>query len=135
VTLVVDASVAVCWYLPQPLSGAATEILRAEEPLVAPWLLQIELAAVLVRAVRRGELASREAVRITDELLPRAVELIPAPPPIAAVLEIAALHGGSVWDAAYIATASTVQASLVTAYPQQAAAARAAGVLTRLLGG
>lgn len=134
-TLVVDAGVAACWYLPHPLSPAASELLAGGEPLVAPALLQLELAAVLLRATRRGEITTRDAVRVTGELLPRALSLLPDPPPIAAVLEIATLHGGSAWDAAYIATALGAKAGLVTAYPQQAAAARAAGVSVRLLGG
>jgi predicted nucleic acid-binding protein len=136
VSLVVDAGVATAWYLPHSVSEAASAVLREPEPLIAPALLQLELAAVLLRAVRRGELAARDAVRITEELLPQAVGLVPAPPSIAAVLEVATLHGGSVWDAAYIATALDAGACLVTAYPQQAAAARAAGVReVRLLGG
>jgi predicted nucleic acid-binding protein len=134
VTLVVDASVAVCWYLPQPLSGPATEILRAEEPLVAPGLLQLELASVLLRAVRRGELTAREAALVTEELLPRAIGLVPAWPPVENVLGLATLHGGSVYDAVYVVTALGLRAGLVTAHPQQAAIARAAGVEARLLG-
>jgi predicted nucleic acid-binding protein len=134
-TLVVDASVAVCWYLPQPLSGAATEILEtSSEPLVAPGLLQLELASVLLRAVRRGELTAREAMLVTEELLPRAIGLVPAWPPVETVLELATLHGGSVYDAVYVITARGLQAGLVTAHPQQAAIARAAGVEARLLG-
>jgi predicted nucleic acid-binding protein len=133
-TLVVDASVAACWYLPQPLSTAATEILRAEEPLVAPGLLQLELASVLLRAVRRGELTAREAALVTEELLPRAVGLVPAWPPVENVLGLAVLHGGSVYDAVYVVTALGLRAGLVTAHPQQAAIARAAGVEARLLG-
>jgi predicted nucleic acid-binding protein len=134
VSLVVDASVAICWYLPQPLSGAAAEILRAPEPLVAPGLLQLELASVLLRAVRRGELTAREATLVTEELLPQALGLVPAWPPVGSVLELATLHGGSVYDAVYVATALGLQAGLVTAHPQQAAIARAAGVEARLLG-
>jgi predicted nucleic acid-binding protein len=133
-TLVVDASVAVCWYLPQPLSGAATEILETPEPLVAPGLLQLELASVLLRAVRRGELTAREAMLVTEELLPRAVGLVPVWPPVETVLELATLHGGSVYDAVYVVTARGLQAGLVTAHPQQAAIARAAGVEARLIG-
>jgi predicted nucleic acid-binding protein len=133
VTLVVDASVAVCWYLPHPSSERATELLQGAGPLLAPGLLQLELASVLLRAVRRGELTAREAERVTGELLPRAVTLVAAPPPATTVLAIATLHGGTVWDAVYVATAIGHHAALVTAHPPLAALARAAGVEARLL--
>lgn len=133
-TLVVDASVAVCWYLPDPSSERATALLQGAEPLIAPGLLQMEIASVLLRAVRRGELTAREAARVTGELLPRAITLVPDWPPATVVLATATLHGGTVWDAVYVATAISHHASLVTAHPPLVAMARASGVDARLLG-
>jgi predicted nucleic acid-binding protein len=133
-SLVVDASVAVCWYLPHPASERATALLRGTGPLIAPAQLQLELASVLLRAVRRGELTAREAERVIGELLPRALTLVPDWPPATAVLATATLHGGTVWDAVYVATAIENHAGLVTAHPPLVATARAAGVEAHLLG-
>ncbi len=132
-TVVVDASVAVCWYLPHPTSERATALLQGGGRLIAPALLQLELASVFLRMVRRGELTAREAQRVTGDLLPRAVTLVADWPPATAVLATATLHGGTVWDAVYVATAIGHHAGLITAHSPLVAMARAAGVEARLL--
>ena len=57
--LVIDASIAVKWVVPEPDCDRA-EALR-DHPLVAPDLLFAECANVLWKKVRRGELSKDEA--------------------------------------------------------------------------
>ena len=58
--LVIDASVAVKWVVPEPGSGHA-EIL-IDHGLVAPDLIYAECANVFWKKVRRGELTENEAI-------------------------------------------------------------------------
>jgi len=60
-TLVVDASVAVKWFLPEPDAEPAVALLRAGHRLIAPDLLWIEVASVLWKVVRRGSLTAGPA--------------------------------------------------------------------------
>jgi predicted nucleic acid-binding protein len=54
--LVVDASVAAKWYLPEEDSETALAVLGSGVPLHAPSLLQIELANAFWRHVQRGDI-------------------------------------------------------------------------------
>jgi predicted nucleic acid-binding protein len=55
---VVDASVAVKWYLPEPESDAAGRLLDPEHDLIAPDLLFAEVGNALWKRWRRGEIGS-----------------------------------------------------------------------------
>ena len=66
-TAVVDASVAVEYLLRTPLGEKLAPQLE-NETLVAPELLDVEVLAVLRRAVRRGELSSERAHDALEDL-------------------------------------------------------------------
>ena len=57
--LVVDASIAVKWVVPEPRSDQATALL--DHTLVAPDLFFAECANVLWKKLRRGDLTEEEA--------------------------------------------------------------------------
>jgi predicted nucleic acid-binding protein len=48
--IVVDASVAALWFLPQALSDQAGELLSSAEELVGPPLLRLEVESAVPRA-------------------------------------------------------------------------------------
>jgi predicted nucleic acid-binding protein len=48
---VVDASVAVKWYFPEPGAEAAESVGLGSEELVAPALIRVEVAAAITRKV------------------------------------------------------------------------------------
>ena len=54
--LVVDASVAVKWFLPEAQSDAARALLGSGHDLIAPELVYAELGIALVKRVRKGEI-------------------------------------------------------------------------------
>jgi len=75
-TLVVDASVAIKWFAPEPLAEAAAE-LRREPELVAPDFLLVEIANVFWKRMRRGgaDLAgSLSDLRLLQAGVPELVE-------------------------------------------------------------
>lgn len=59
--IVLDASVAAKVYIDEPGSDEAIALLTGREKLLAPALIRIEVAAALLRRVRKGELAAAEA--------------------------------------------------------------------------
>ena len=117
---VIDASVAVKWYIPEPLSDAATsylELYRQEKAsLLAPELLIAEVGSVLWKKVRQKELAARDARQIASILVNHCpLSLIPASELMPAALELAIKLNLTVYDSLYLALAVSAEVSLVTA--------------------
>lgn len=117
---VIDASIAVKWYIPEPLSNDATsylELYRQEKTsLLAPELLITEVGIVLWRKVRQNELTARDAGHIASILGNHCpLSLIPASELLPAALELAIKLNLTVYDSLYLALAVSVEAPLVTA--------------------
>jgi predicted nucleic acid-binding protein len=58
--IVVDASVAVKWFVPEPDEAAARAVLDDPRTLLAPTLARIEVAAALVKKAQRKEIPPEE---------------------------------------------------------------------------
>lgn len=141
--LVVDASVAAKWYVPEVLSEEAVRLLeagvRGEVRLIAPSLLLPELGNVLWRRHRRGDI-SRERVREAWAALEAApLSFIEMGPLMPAALEVALACGCTVYDGLYVALAEARRdedATLLTA--DRKLVTRLAGTpfagITRMLG-
>ncbi len=114
---VVDASVAVAWYLPEAFSEAArsyrTRFLEGEVRLLVPSLHYWEFGNVLRTYIRRRELDAGLAREVFDLHLEASLET--AEPARAAVLATALELDATVYDAVYIALARSAQATLLTA--------------------
>ncbi len=63
-SLYVDTSVLVAFYVPEPLSGEAEDALRDRGPPVVSDLTDVELFSVLARKVRGNELSTVDAARV-----------------------------------------------------------------------
>jgi predicted nucleic acid-binding protein len=114
-TLVVDASVALKWYLDEPLSEDARAILVSDEMLVAPELIVAEVANAAWRRLNKGDIALAQAKGILTELPTAFLALVPETGLAIRALEIAAELAHPVHDAFYIATSERWNAPLVTA--------------------
>ncbi|MBX6377531.1 MAG: type II toxin-antitoxin system VapC family toxin [Clostridia bacterium] len=126
--IVVDASVAAKWYVPESGSDRAAVVLSSVERRVAPDLLAVELASVLWKKARRGELEKAEAKEILDAFLASGpVELLPFLPYLSAATDLALAAGCTVYDGLYIAVAVAVEGRLVTADARLAELAGRAG--------
>lgn len=117
--IVVDASVAVKWLLPEPGSEAAMELLRGRDILVAPELIRVEVASAVTRRFRRGELSaddSKEVVRLWMDVLKEGVVQVQANLDDlreAANLAVDLRH--PIYDCIYLAVARRNAARLITA--------------------
>jgi predicted nucleic acid-binding protein len=116
-SFVLDASVAVAWYLPETYSKAAKQwqnrLLEGQIRLVVPSLHYWEVANVLRTYVRRGELEAPLASEIYDLHLEAPLEL--AEPERARVLETALEYDATAYDAVYIALGELLEIPLLTA--------------------
>jgi predicted nucleic acid-binding protein len=114
--LVVDASVAVKWYVPEIDSEKASALLVTEDRLIAPDLLVAEFGNILWKKVGRGELTVQEVEGIVDAFVstgpiiahPSHLLLRPA-------VDIAITFQRTVYDALYLALAVAEQGRLITA--------------------
>jgi predicted nucleic acid-binding protein len=114
VSLVVDASVAVKWLVPEARSDAAERVLAATDDLLAPDLLRVEATNTLWKKVQRGELTTREAGEVLAVLRTLRLELRPTDPLLGRALMLAAMLEHPVYDCVYLALAEELRARLVT---------------------
>ena len=114
--LVIDTSVAVKWYIPEPGSAHAAALRQAGKELVSPDLLVAEFGNVLWKKVRRGELDRIEAHEIADAFVRACpLRLWPSLPYTPLALDLALRFERSVYDALYLAVAVAHDGAYVTA--------------------
>ncbi|MCC6908599.1 MAG: type II toxin-antitoxin system VapC family toxin [Phycisphaerales bacterium] len=114
-TLVVDASVAAKWFLPEAGSREASALLHSAHRLIAPDLLWIEVAAVAWKAARRGGLSADEARQIAADCATFPVEIFESLPLLPRAVAIAAAADRTVYDCVYVALAERERARMITA--------------------
>ncbi len=78
-TLVVDASVALKWFVSEPGTDAAATLLAGPEPLIAPQLVVGEICNATWKLWRRGALAAVQAQRIASRIARTYDRLVPMP--------------------------------------------------------
>jgi predicted nucleic acid-binding protein len=119
---VVDANVAVKWFLPEVhdiharrLLAPETQLLAPETQLLAPDLLFPEVGNILWKRVRSGQITETEADTVLQALGALPLLISPSWPLVAAALAIACPTDRSVYDSLYLALAVQESAPLVTA--------------------
>lgn len=112
--IVIDASVAVKWFVPEAGSQEAEAVLVGHEPRAAPEHLAVEVGQALLRHWRGGGV-TRDHCRLAMEQVPRYVRLFSTEALAVEALDIAAAVGCSVYDALYLAAAERWDCTVVTA--------------------
>jgi predicted nucleic acid-binding protein len=112
---VVEASVAIKWYLPEIHSEAARRLLKGSWTLLAPDLLFSECGNVLWKKARLGEIDEQEAAIILSALGKQPLRIAPSWPLAHSALEIALQTQRTVYDSLYLALAVREQSVLITA--------------------
>lgn len=111
-TLVVDASTVVAALLDVGPDGAWAEELMAGGALVAPRLMQVEVASTLRRAALAGAVSHDVASLAHRDMLDLRVDLMPYEPFAERVWQLR--HGVTSYDAWYVAVAEAFGAPLAT---------------------
>jgi predicted nucleic acid-binding protein len=113
--LVVDASVAIQWYLREQFTVAALNALRDDISIHAPELLVAEFGNVLWKKVRAGDINRSEADTISDAFLRRRIHFHPLRTILAKALENAIDSSIPVYDWIYVVLADSLDCRFVTA--------------------
>ena len=120
--VVVDASVAVKWFLPengQPLVSQALALLdtydREEVRFVVPDLFYVETASAIWKAVRAGRVSRAFGDQALALLTQRKFTTVPSLKLLDKAFQIAADHGRTVYDSLYVALAVQTNSQLITA--------------------
>jgi len=114
-TLVIDASAAIKWFINEPLHDHARRLLEGGESLHAPDLLLAEIGNIAWKKVIRGEIDEEQAQKITQSLRELPITLQSSDELINRALQIALSIKHPVYDCLYIACAEALGGTLVTA--------------------
>jgi predicted nucleic acid-binding protein len=112
--LVVDASVAVKWVIPEPDSDLALRMILRDD-LVAPDLLRLEVASALWKLAQRGKISLERVQSCWDVFNGVPVALQQASGLVEAALDLAIRHEITVYDGTYLALALALDCPVVTA--------------------
>ena len=112
---VVDASVAVKWFVPEVHSLEAAALLDPTHTLYAPDLLFAEVGNTLWKKTRRRELRPAEARVVLRGLASVPLGITPTRDLVSGALDLALHVGCTAYDAMYLALAMHHDCRLVTA--------------------
>jgi predicted nucleic acid-binding protein len=120
--VVVDASVAAKWFLPEDPEALVSEALalldkydREEVQFVVPDLFYVETASAIWKAVRAGRVSRAFGDQALDLLTQREFPTVPSLKLLDNAFEIATAYGRTVYDSLYVALAMQTNAQLITA--------------------
>lgn len=131
--VVVDASVAIKWFVPEIRSDAAVQLLERSVEFLAPDLLFVETANAVWKKVRRGELRADRARKLVSDMTRMAVDAVPSRNLVIDAYPIADVAGLTVYDATYLALAVRLDTELVTADAKLYSRARRISLLAERL--
>jgi predicted nucleic acid-binding protein len=113
--LVVDASVAVMWFVPEPHSMKAKEILARDGALHAPDLFRAEVVGVLCRKIQIEELKADEGREALNAFMQLPVQFHATADLLVPAFEIALESRQYVDDCVYLILAAQLNIRMVTA--------------------
>lgn len=114
-TYVVDASVAMKWFVPEELSHEALTYLNDEHELLTPDLLWPEFANIVWKKVRRNELSAEEARHVLSLCHQVPFETVESITIIDSAFDIAVSFDRTVYDSVYVALAVLRDCVMITA--------------------
>jgi len=113
--IVVDASVAVKWFIAEENDHDSLELLKRPFEIHAPNLLFLELDNVLCKLIRRDLLSEDIGFEIHDRILDFPIEIHPFPSLQEEALQLAVRTKRSMYDCIYLSLAEALDCRMVTA--------------------
>jgi|SRR3954463_11486244 predicted nucleic acid-binding protein len=134
VTLVVDASVAAQWVLPEAQSSRANALRSSDEPIVAPDLVYAEIGNAIWKRALQRDISPAVAVEALATATSLFTVLVPMGELAARAIEIAIALRHPIYDCFYLALAERERAPLISTDKRLIAAAkRTKGIEVRAL--
>ncbi|QKQ77009.1 type II toxin-antitoxin system VapC family toxin [Nostoc sp. TCL240-02] len=112
---VLDASIAIKWFIPEVYSDVARRLLASNHTFLVPDFFFPEVGNVLWKRVRRGEDTAENARQTLADLNAVPVEVYLSQSLMPLALDIALQTERAVYDSLYLALAITQQCQMVTA--------------------
>ncbi len=112
--LVIDASVAVKWFIPERHSIEAIRLLKGGQRFFAPDIIRPEVGNILWKLYGRRLLTSDEAFQIISDFLLLPIAICSSDILIASAFEIAVASGRTVYDSLYLALAVEKNTVMIT---------------------
>ncbi|WP_431267952.1 type II toxin-antitoxin system VapC family toxin [Dankookia sp. P2] len=126
--VVVDASCAVPWFVPEAGSAAAEGLLAPDLFLVAPDLLIVETMNALLRKQRRGEVSASLPSEAFEALSALRITLLPLAPLLRDAVALSQQHRHPIYDCCYLLVAQRRGLPLATFDRRLAALAEALSI-------
>jgi predicted nucleic acid-binding protein len=115
VILVVDASVALKWFIDEDGSREAAALIASGDSLIAPDLIMPEICNAVWKLARRGAMHEAQKIAVVTRLPSILAELAPTGPLAPRALALSALLDHPAYDCFYLALAEQRNARLVSA--------------------
>ncbi len=112
---VIDASVAIKWYVPEIYEQEATRLQKSGDDLHAPELILPEFGNIVWKKVARGEITEKEGQRIVSEFSKTNLILHSHSQIIKSAFTGATMTNQTVYDWTYLALALSLGCQFVTA--------------------
>ena len=112
---VIDASVAVKWYIPEIYEQEATRLLNKGHLLHVPELILPEIASIIWKKLRRGEIGEVDAEMIVAAVARKRWTIHPHKRSLIPAITGARATGQTVYDWTYLALAISLSCEFVTA--------------------
>lgn len=113
--VVIDASIAIKWYIPEIYEQQATWLLAGSYDLNAPELIIPEFGNIVWKKERRGEFSSQSGQEIVKAFQSTDLILYPHGNTASAAFVGAELTGQTVYDWTYLSLALSLSCQFVTA--------------------
>jgi predicted nucleic acid-binding protein len=113
--LVIDASVAVKWYVPEIFEADADRVLRTASELHAPELILPEFSNIIWKKIKLGEITGPIGRNIVNAFSSANIMLHSHRQIVKSAFIGAAMSGQTVYDWTYLALALALSCELVTA--------------------
>jgi predicted nucleic acid-binding protein len=123
-TLVVDASVAVKWVLPEPDSDRAAALRKSEDDIIAPSLVIAEIGNALWKSALRGDIGTAEASEALQLAVSHFARIVPLDDLAVRATELAIDLRHPIYDCFYLALAERERVPIVSADSKLLAAAK-----------
>ena len=112
--VVVDASVGIKWFMPEVLSSEALALRNAGHELHVPNFFDVEIANIVWKKFRRGELNRTDAADIVNQLVFLPLTRHAESPLLASALDLAMQSQRTVYDCLYLALAKQLGGVMMT---------------------
>jgi predicted nucleic acid-binding protein len=117
--IVIDASVAVKWFLPEEGTEAALNLLEGPRELLAPSLIKLEVAGAITRRVRLGALSLHDGRRQCEAWFQQigkdTITLVSDEDVIEGAVQLALKIKHTLQDCMYLQVARRLEIPLITA--------------------